>query len=416
MKRFIVLVLTLLLVAVGVTSAQSENTIAEIVAEDTDFSILLELLDATDLVETLGDDSLAFTVFAPTDGAFQELLVDLDMSLDDLLNDTNLVEQTLLYHVVDNVFEANDLEDGQTLESLNGEIISLTVEDESVMLNDSTEVIQADIEASNGVVHVIDAVLTLPDTASSTSIISNISTAPCTVSTDESGTARVRVGPGNNRTSVTFLDANTDFQVQGQNEDDDGTVWYQLDKEEAAPGRAINEAWVSAEDVEATGDCDNVGETSAPPVIPIVNQPPANTNADSNDDSNGGGETTSEAADTTNTGARPASGSYTIALAEFTNASCGNGQNVPIPSRDFWLNTVFNTFVSSNSSTLQLFNGSVLSFANGVYNGQILLDGEYYTTTVYPQNTSFFTGTVIVSFVSGGINCSGTVNFSASRQ
>lgn len=94
---------------------------------------------------------------------------------------------------------------------------------------------------------------------------------PCTVSTSLDRTVRLRVGPGLNRSSIAFLPADRQFDVQGQLEDDDDAVWYQLDKFEAAPQRAeqVNEIWVAADDVTESGDCDQVGFSAAPPIIPI---------------------------------------------------------------------------------------------------------------------------------------------------
>lgn len=94
--------------------------------------------------------------------------------------------------------------------------------------------------------------------------------AQCFVSAETADTAQVRVGPGTNRTSVTFLPAGTEFVVQGQAEDTDGALWYRLDKQEAAPGKLINEAWVAAETVIASDGCESVAEVEAPPIIPIV--------------------------------------------------------------------------------------------------------------------------------------------------
>lgn len=91
----------------------------------------------------------------------------------------------------------------------------------------------------------------------------------CTVSVDTDDTARLRVGPGTNRTSVAFLPSRQEFEVLGRATDDAGAVWYQLDKDQAAPTRAVNEVWVAAADVNSRGNCDTVGEASAPPIIPI---------------------------------------------------------------------------------------------------------------------------------------------------
>jgi hypothetical protein len=103
-----------------------------------------------------------------------------------------------------------------------------------------------------------------------TAVLATPQAGPCVVVAQAANTVQVRVGPGVNRTAVTYLPAQTEFIVQGQTEDTGGTVWYQLDKEEAAPGKLVAEAWVSSEDVIASEGCDSVAEISAPPIIPIV--------------------------------------------------------------------------------------------------------------------------------------------------
>ena len=89
---------------------------------------------------------------------------------------------------------------------------------------------------------------------------------PCTVSTDTAFSAGLRVGPGENRTQRAWLQPNQAVTVTGVSDDGE---WWQLDKFEAFPSGAnsVVELWVHVNDVTATGDCDNVGEASAPPII-----------------------------------------------------------------------------------------------------------------------------------------------------
>ncbi|WP_420628238.1 SH3 domain-containing protein [Candidatus Leptofilum sp.] len=103
------------------------------------------------------------------------------------------------------------------------------------------------------------------------STISETETQPCFVRTDEVRTVQVRVGYGINRGVSTFLTADTDFEVQGQNMDGDDGIWYALLKEEAAPGKSIegDVAWVAADDVEASGDCEAVPVIDATGIIPL---------------------------------------------------------------------------------------------------------------------------------------------------
>ena len=132
------------------------RTIAQIASETEGFSTLVTALQAAGLVDALNADG-EFTVFAPTDDAFAALP---DGALDELVADTEALTDVLLYHVVDGMFMSLDvLElDGQEVETLSGSTLLIVIEDENVKINDAM-VIAADIEASNGVIHVIDSVL-----------------------------------------------------------------------------------------------------------------------------------------------------------------------------------------------------------------------------------------------------------------
>ena len=130
-----------------------EKSIAEI-AIDGGFNTLVAALDAADLVETLSGEG-TFTVFAPTDEAFAALP---DGMLEDLLADPNTLKQILLYHVVGDVVMAETVVTLDNAETLEGSTVAIEVVDGNVFLNDS-QVTSTDIEASNGVVHVIDKVL-----------------------------------------------------------------------------------------------------------------------------------------------------------------------------------------------------------------------------------------------------------------
>jgi|GEM_PF-2279498 len=412
MKKLLALLFLLLIVPTfAVPVVAQDDTIAEIVedsadAGDAEFTILFELLDEADLVDTLDDDDFEFTVFAPTDEAFEDLLDEMDIDLDDIIDNSELLSQVLLYHVVDGIFEADDLEEGDEVETLQGGTLEIEIDDDTVIINGIAEVVEADIEASNGVIHVIDAVLIPPLAAGSGEA--------CTVSTDVADGASVHVGPGNNRTSVTFLATGVDYTVLGQNEDSEGTIWYQLDKEEAAPGRAINEAWVSSDEVDTTGDCDNIGESSAPPVIPITNAPPPSTSDDSGGDDTSSDDTASD--DTSapaTTGALPTAGSWTIFWNATTNASCTGTGNVSIPTVEVFGTTSSPASVSNvSSSGFNFFGVYMTSIGNGVFSGSITiidLTGTIYIDSV--NSSSEMVGRFITSFDT----CSATVTFRASR-
>ncbi|TVP46830.1 MAG: fasciclin domain-containing protein [Gemmatimonadales bacterium] len=129
-------------------------TIAEIVASDSGFSTLLAALEAANLTGALDDPNATFTVFAPGNAAFGAL------DLDVLLGDAEALESVLLYHVVPgSAVTASQLEDGQTLTTLEGTQLSVRIDGGEVYI-DGARVVTPDLEAENGIVHVIDRTLT----------------------------------------------------------------------------------------------------------------------------------------------------------------------------------------------------------------------------------------------------------------
>ncbi len=140
------------------------NTIVDIATGDDQFSTLVAALQKADLVDALNGDAVR-TVFAPTNDAFAALLSDLGASsLDDVATET--LSNILLYHVVDGKVESGDLANGyvSTLGKGAGDnALSLLVNtDAGVTLNNGPKVTSADVQADNGVVHVIDKVLLPP--------------------------------------------------------------------------------------------------------------------------------------------------------------------------------------------------------------------------------------------------------------
>jgi uncharacterized surface protein with fasciclin (FAS1) repeats len=132
------------------------RSIVDIAIEDGRFTTLVAALEAAGLVEALQDEG-PFTVFAPTDDAFAALP---DGTVEGLLADTEALTQVLLYHVVDGkvmAVQVLDL-DGQQVETLSGDSLSVVIDGEAVQINEA-QVIIADVEASNGVIHVINSVL-----------------------------------------------------------------------------------------------------------------------------------------------------------------------------------------------------------------------------------------------------------------
>ena len=140
-------------------TAEPLPSIAEIAAGDPNFSTLVAALDAAGLVETLAGEG-SFTVFAPTNDAFAALPAG---TVEGLLEDPQgALTDILLYHVVDGVARAEDVVGLTEATTLNGAPIAIAVVDGGVRLNDSVNVVTTDIEATNGVIHVIDGVLLPP--------------------------------------------------------------------------------------------------------------------------------------------------------------------------------------------------------------------------------------------------------------
>lgn len=125
------------------------------------FNTLVAAVEAAGLVETLKGEG-PFTVFAPTDDAFAALPAG---TVDELLKDpTGQLSQILLYHVVPGKVMAADVTDGLEAATAQGANVTFSVKDGVVMIND-VKIVTTDIEASNGVIHVIDAVILPPEEA-----------------------------------------------------------------------------------------------------------------------------------------------------------------------------------------------------------------------------------------------------------
>jgi transforming growth factor-beta-induced protein len=142
------------------------DTVVDIALSSDDFSILVAALQTAGLVEALQGEG-PFTVFAPTNAAFEALLAALDITAEELLGQSELAK-VLLFHVLSGKVFSGDITDGLTAPTLNDGLtltFSLAAQPVGglaglgVFINEDTEVTAADIEALNGVVHVIDSVL-----------------------------------------------------------------------------------------------------------------------------------------------------------------------------------------------------------------------------------------------------------------
>ena len=131
------------------------DDVTEVVSQSPDHTVLLAALQAANLVSTLQDTSADYTVFAPTDAAFNAFLASAGITAADLLADANLSD-ILLHHVVGSAVLSTDLTDGDYT-TLSGNSVNVSISP-SVTI-DAANVTMADIIADNGVVHVIDGVL-----------------------------------------------------------------------------------------------------------------------------------------------------------------------------------------------------------------------------------------------------------------
>ncbi len=128
-------------------------TIVDVAIQAGKFNTLVEAVKAAGLVETLSGEG-PFTVFAPTDEAFAKIPAD---TLQAVLNDREKLTAILTYHVVPGKLMASDVVRSSQLQTVQGQ--SITVSTEGGVRVDDANVIQTDIEADNGVIHVIDAVI-----------------------------------------------------------------------------------------------------------------------------------------------------------------------------------------------------------------------------------------------------------------
>jgi len=135
---------------------ETPKDVVDIAIGSPDHSTLVTAVTAAGLVETLKGAG-PFTIFAPTNAAFDALPAG---TVTDLLKPENKTQLTniLTYHVVSGNVKAADLKDGQKVKTLLGEELTVSIKDGKVMIN-GANVTTADLAGSNGVIHVIDAVL-----------------------------------------------------------------------------------------------------------------------------------------------------------------------------------------------------------------------------------------------------------------
>ena len=206
-KTFALLVSMVLLLALAapVMAQETQKTIVDIAIEDGRFTTLVAAVQAAGLADTLSSEG-PFTVFAPTDDAFAALP---EGTVEALLNDIPALTDILLYHVVAGKALAADVAGLESAATVQGFDVRIAASDQGVTLNDSVNVIITDIEASNGVIHVIDAVL-LPPAGVANNTLVNLN---------------LRAGPGLDQDIIGRFPAGAKAEALARNEAGD---WVQV--------------------------------------------------------------------------------------------------------------------------------------------------------------------------------------------
>lgn len=155
-RTFMAATATLALTASTAFAGGHTKDIVDTAVDAGTFTKLVAAVTAAGLIDTLKSEG-PFTVFAPTDEAFNALP---EGTVDGLLADPEALAAILTYHVVAGKVMSGDLSDGMTAATVNGADVTIMTEG-GVMVN-GANVVTADIEASNGVIHVIDTVLMPP--------------------------------------------------------------------------------------------------------------------------------------------------------------------------------------------------------------------------------------------------------------
>jgi uncharacterized surface protein with fasciclin (FAS1) repeats len=164
MKRLLTATLTFIGIVFLISCASSPslptgitpNSVSGKIAQEPTLKTLTQALRDAKLLELLNDDNAEYTVFAPSDTAF---------AASGTLPSGDALERLLYYHVINGSLDEATLKAGgsQDLETVAGRILSVTLVDGALLLNGQARITRADVKASNGVIHVIDKVLTPPN-------------------------------------------------------------------------------------------------------------------------------------------------------------------------------------------------------------------------------------------------------------
>jgi uncharacterized surface protein with fasciclin (FAS1) repeats len=197
MRRLWLFIFSFLLLTINSLPVQAQGeSITQIIDNRADLSTLSAFLDAAPSVREQLEDGNSYTLFAPNDRAFANLINTLEVSLVDLLGDPDIASAILQYHIIDGSFSSDEISQrsGQVVPTLLlGAFVSFRVnDDDTLAVNNVVEIIESDINASNGTIHIINDVLLnrvideLVDSISLETLITPNPTSPSDTSTQES--------------------------------------------------------------------------------------------------------------------------------------------------------------------------------------------------------------------------------------
>eukprot|EP00798_Chlamydomonas_sp_ICE-L_P007932 gene7932-1146_t len=156
--------------------SQTDTIVSVASGDDTLSTLVMAVAASPTILAAANDTTTTFTVFAPTNAAFTEALIALDLTDDELLADVELLTQILSYHIITSVVPSSDITTSPTtVKTFLGSSLTATLIDGQVFINDAM-VTTADVEAGLSIVHIIDKVLIPPTIVSVASGVDVLST------------------------------------------------------------------------------------------------------------------------------------------------------------------------------------------------------------------------------------------------
>ncbi|MFN8527493.1 MAG: fasciclin domain-containing protein [Anaerolineae bacterium] len=137
------------------------RSLAQLLHDSADFSLFYALVDDAGLVETLTLDA-PFTIFAPSNAAFERYMAENGLQSDSLLGDQELVNQIVRYHIARGLMFSDTVASLALVPMLDGHDVGVAQDANGLLLNQTTRILMADVLATNGVIHAVDTVLEPP--------------------------------------------------------------------------------------------------------------------------------------------------------------------------------------------------------------------------------------------------------------